>query len=141
MPINIKFKKLNLLPVLLYIAINSCANNSIENDSTGEFNFINNIGIRVVNYNICKDIKSKIIRINGQVEIKNISQNNLYGHGFYRVMLKDKKGNIIQMQRSEDETKMKIKPYFIEPGKSNIRHFDGGLYTNNYKGTSKYCSF
>jgi hypothetical protein len=124
--------KLISLLIILYISINSCTNNSKKINSYSEFNVINNIGIRVINYNISKDIINKILRINGQIEIKNLSQSSFYGHGCYRVMLKDKKGNIVQMHRSEDEEIRKIIPYLVEPRKSNIQYFDGGLYTNKY---------
>jgi hypothetical protein len=124
----------NLLSLLIIFGtvFNLYAKNWIEKNPTNEFNLTNNIGIRIINYEINKDTINNILKIVGQIEIKNNSENGIYGHGFYRVMLKDSSGKIVQMARSEDEEDMIMKPYIVEPGKTKIQSFDGYLHSNNF---------
>jgi hypothetical protein len=120
-------KLINLLLITIFIFPQVCANDKTGQKPNQEYNYFETIGIRVVDYQVNHDLNNHMLRITGKVEIINKSTVGIYGHGFYRVVLKCSNDKDVKMKRSEDEAEMVMKPYAIKPDSTRIQPFDGYL--------------
>ena len=119
----------NFVPIIIaFLCIIAC-NCNLTRDKKGnnEFNCIENICIRVLEYKVRGN--NDIWKINGKVELKNNRNENINGNTLYRVLAKDIDGNIFDTLRDEDEADLAWFPYKIKAGISETRAFDGFIWT------------